>query len=44
MHIYDLLLWLVFVSEVVCADLEVLAEAGETVEHQAWPLVFRISG
>lgn len=31
MHIYDLLLWLVFVNEVVCAVLEVLAEAGETV-------------
>jgi hypothetical protein len=44
MHIYDFLLWLVFVSEVVCAVLEVLAEAGETVEHRAWQRVLHMSG
>jgi hypothetical protein len=38
MYIYDLLLWLVFVSEVDFAVTEVWAEAGETVEHWAWLL------
>ena len=34
MYIYELLSWLVFLSEVDCAVFEVLAEAGETVEHR----------
>jgi hypothetical protein len=43
MHIYDLLLWVVFVSKVGNAVFEVLAKAGETVEHWAWLIMLHIS-
>jgi len=42
MYVYDLLLWLVFVSELGCAVFEVWTEAGETVEQWAWLTVLHV--